>query len=80
MFGLDIGDVMKGYTNEQYSEALVSTLINYLSEKGIIDINDYFDYYSKNNPKILEKIIERDRAKAKEAYEKYKKGEQDGTN
>ena len=73
MFGLDIGDVMKGYTNEQYSEALVSTLINYLSEKGIIDINDYFDYYSKNNPKILEKIIERDRVISKETYEKYKK-------
>ena len=73
MFGLDIGDVLKGYTNEQYSEALVSTLINYLSEKGIIDINDYFDYYSKNNPKILEKIIERDRAISKKTYEKYKK-------
>lgn len=77
MFGLDIGDVMKGYTNEQYSEALVSTLINYLSEKGIIDINDYFDYYSKNNPKILEKIIERDRVISKETYEKYKKENSD---
>lgn len=73
MFGLDIEDIMKGYTNEQYSEALVNTLINYLSEKGIIDINDYIDYYTKNNTKILEKIIERDRAISKEAYEKYKK-------
>ena len=73
MFGLDIGDIMKGYTKEQYSEALVSTLINYLSEKGIIDINDYFDYYSKNNLKILEKIIERDKDISKKTYEKYKK-------
>lgn len=70
MFNLD--DILKGYTSEQYTEASVNTLINYLAEKGLIDINDYIDYHAVNSSKTLEHIVERDNAKAKEAYEKYK--------
>lgn len=70
---MDFDAILKGYTDEQYSEALYQTLANYLYFKGLIDLEDFAKFQEENFPKLLEKIKDRDRAKAKETYEKYMK-------
>ena len=56
-----IQDFWRGYTHEQYAEALYTTLLNYLIENNIINKKDYEDYEWKNFEKILKSIIERDK-------------------
>lgn len=69
----DFGEICKGYRDEQYAEALYQTLTNYLYFKGIIDIEELVKFQNENFPKLLEKIVERDKAEAKRALEQYKK-------
>lgn len=45
----------------QFSEAVVTTLLNYLRNKKIIDLKDYWKFYEKALPDILNQIIERDK-------------------
>ena len=61
MFDGLIEDYWRGYTYEQYAEALYETLLNYLVKNDIIKLEDYKDYEWHNFEKILKKIIERDK-------------------
>lgn len=49
------------FAPHQYSEAVVTTLLNYLKNKEIIDLKDYWKFYEKALPDILNQIIERDK-------------------
>ena len=69
---LSFEDILRGYSQEQYSEALYHTLANYLAYKGIIDIKELGEFQQDNFSKVLEKIIERDREESKKKYEEYK--------
>ena len=61
MFDSIIDDYWRGYTHEQYAEALYETLLNYLVKNNIINREDYRDYEWKNFEKILKAIVERDK-------------------
>lgn len=76
---MDINSILRGYSAEQFCETLYQTIVNYLCIKGIIDIDDFAKFQEEKFSKILQKIIDRDRAKAEEVMEKYKK-ELEGNN
>ena len=59
---------LRGYSHEQYAEALYQTLLNYLQSKGVMDMKEYEDYAFRNFETILKKIVERDRKEVKEKY------------
>lgn len=44
MFDSLLEDYWRGYTHEQYAEALYKTLLVYLVKNNIIDLEDYEDY------------------------------------
>lgn len=73
MFNFD--DILRGYSSEQYAEAMVCVIANFLKEKGLIDMNEYHEYYAKSFNEVLNMIVERDRKISKEKYEKIKAGD-----
>jgi hypothetical protein len=72
MFDEMINDSLKGYSHEQYSEALYQLLINYLNIKGIIDIKDMIEFQKENFPIILKGIVDRDKKESEKRYQEYK--------
>ena len=74
MFNFD--DILRGYSSEQYAEAMVCVMANFLKEKGLIEMNEYHEYYAKNFNEGLNMIVERDRKINKEKLEKLKAGEE----
>lgn len=68
MFNID--DILKGYSSEQYSEAILYLIVNFLKEKGMIDMKEFMEYHKNNLNNILEQIVERDRKIAKEKIDK----------
>lgn len=69
MFNID--DVLRGYSAEQYSAAIVETLIQFLIGKGLISNDEVRKYFESNFNQIFQQIIKRDREESKKAYEKY---------
>ena len=61
MFDSLIEDYWRGYTHEQYAEALYKTLLNYLIKNNIINKEDYEEYEWKNFEKTLKEIVARDK-------------------
>ena len=61
MFDSLIEDYWRGYSHEQYAEALYETLLNYLIKNNIINKEDYEEYEWKNFEKILKSIVVRDK-------------------
>ena len=76
---MDIESIIRGYTDEQYSKALIITLGTYLDKIGVLKVHDLMKYYEDNLSETLEQIKEEDLANAKEKYEKYKR-ELEGNN
>ena len=70
-------EILRGYTSEQFAEALYNTLVNYLVFKNIIDMNDYIKFSEENANKILKLIIARDKEEDKKIIEKFKNGSSD---
>ncbi len=66
MFDSFIDDFWRGYTHEQFSEALYETLLNYLIKNDIINSTDFRKYEKEYFGKYLQAIVERDRKKAEE--------------
>jgi hypothetical protein len=66
----DVNDIIRGYSIEQYSEAIVETLTQLLISKNLISSNEAKDYFKNNFEQILECIIERDKKEAKKRIEK----------
>lgn len=60
---MDFFSVLRGYTVEQYSEALFQTIINFLLSKDIIQRDEFQQFVDANFNDILQKIIDRDREK-----------------
>ena len=54
MFDSLIEDYWRGYTHEQYAEALYETLLNYLIKNGIINPKEYRDYEKEFFEKYLQ--------------------------
>ena len=61
MFDSLIEDYWRGYTHEQYAEALYETLLNYLIKNDIINKEKYEEYEWKNFEKTLKEIVVRDK-------------------
>lgn len=68
----DFREILNGYSNEQYSEALVYILANFLKEKGIINMQEFQKYHKSGINELLNKIVERDKKEAQERIEKLK--------
>lgn len=66
----DVNDIFRGYSIEQYSEAIVETLTQLLISKNLITNDETKEYFKNNFSKILDCIVERDRAEAKKRLEK----------
>lgn len=64
-------DILRGYSSEQYSEALVETLVQLLVSKDLISNGETKEYYKNNFNEILQLIIKRDREESKKKYEEY---------
>lgn len=69
----DFTEILRGFTDEQYTRACCDTILNYLVQKNIIDSEDVEKYFEENFKKHLEKIVEEDKKEIKEQSEKYKK-------
>ena len=69
----DFEEILRGYSNEQYTKTFVEIIIKFLGNKGIIDINEFQKYLSDNFDGTLNQIVEYDKQEAKEKIEKYKK-------
>lgn len=63
----DFDAILRGYSSEQYSEALMYIIVNFLKEKGILDIQEFKEYHKNNLNDLLNQIVERDK---KESYNK----------
>lgn len=57
-------EILRGYTSEQFSEALFHLLVNFLISKEIIDKDEFQQFSDENFQKILENIVKTDREKA----------------
>lgn len=66
----DFDEILRGYTDRQYAEALVDTLITFLVDKNIISAGEYVSYRKEHFNDILEKIIKRDREELEEWIKK----------
>ena len=71
----DLNDILKGYSSEQYTEAVVCVMANFLQKKDLIDIAEFNEFYTNNLNNILNKIIERDNKINKEKLEALKMGD-----
>jgi len=56
----DFNNIFRGYSSEQYSEAIVETLIQFLINKDLITSDEVKEYYSSNCSEILQSIVKRD--------------------
>ena len=65
----DVNDIFRGYSIEQYSEAVVETLTQLLISKNLISSNEAKEYFKDNFKQILDCIIERDKKEAKKHLE-----------
>lgn len=65
-------DIMRGYSDQQWNEAGLFTLVNYLKEKDIIDFDDFSKFYEEHFNNILKLVVERDKNNEKEIVSKYK--------
>lgn len=70
MFNID--DILRGYSGEQYSKAIVETLTQFLISKNIITSDEVKEYFKDNFNNILNLIVERDREEVKRETEEYK--------
>lgn len=61
---MDWMEILRGYTSEQFSEALFHLLVNFLISKEIIDKDEFQQFSDENFQKILENIVKTDREKA----------------
>ena len=68
----DLNDIVRGYNDEQYTRACCDIILNYLTEKNIIDLKEVQKYFKENFKKHLEDIVEGDKKEIKERLEKYK--------
>lgn len=59
-------EVLQGFSDRQLNEASLFTLVNYLKEKGIIDFEDFSEYYVKNLNNVLKLVVDRDKKHAEE--------------
>ena len=66
----DFDAILRGYSSEQYSEALMYILVNFLKEKGMIDIQEFKEYHLNNLNDMLNKIVDRDKEEARKSLEK----------
>ena len=65
MFDSLLEDYWRGYTHEQFAEALYETLLQYLVAFNKVNIDTYREYEKLYFEKILKKIIDRDKEAAK---------------
>lgn len=72
---MDFMEILRGYTSEQFSEALFHLLVNFLISKGIIDSNELQEFSDENFTKILKSVIEADKEKALMSINKNKNEE-----
>ena len=72
----DFEELLRGYTSDQFAEALYNTLVNYLVFKNIIDINDYIKFSEEHANEVLKLIIDRDKEEDKKITEKWKRKEE----
>ena len=70
MFGFNLDDILKGYSSEQYGEALLYLIANFLKEKGLIDMQEFQEYHKNNLNNLLKQIVERDERLTKEKIDK----------
>ena len=62
----DFDELLRGYTDRQYAEALVNTIVLLLVNKEIITAEEYVEFRKKNFSDILNEIIKRDKGELEE--------------
>lgn len=80
MNSMDIDGLLKGYTNEQYSKALIITLGCYLDKIGVLKVHDLMKFYEENLDDTLQQIKDENLAASKKAYEEYMNKKAGGNN
>lgn len=73
MFGLDFEEIARGYSSEQYSEALFHLIINFLADVELIDKDRFQRFVDDNFNDILNNVIKRDKEASKKRLEDLKK-------
>lgn len=68
----DFDAILRGYSSEQYSEALMYIIVNFLKEKGLIEMEEFKEYHKNNLNDLLNKIVDRDKKEAKKQINKLK--------
>lgn len=58
---MDVEELLRGYSDEQYIRAIVTVLANYLCELNIIDMDDFIEYFKNNLKDVLIKTIQEDK-------------------
>lgn len=58
---MDVEELLRGYSDEQYIRAVVTVLAGYLCELNIIDMDDFIEYYKNNLKDVLIKTIQEDK-------------------
>lgn len=58
---MDVEELLRGYSDEQYIRAIVTVLASYLCELNIIDMDDFIEYFKNNLKDVLIKIIQEDK-------------------
>lgn len=58
---MDVEELLRGYSDEQYIRAIVTVLAGYLCELNIIDMDDFIEYYKNNLKDVLIKTIQKDK-------------------
>lgn len=69
----DFNEIARGYTDEQYTRACITTIVCYLSEKGIIEMKDVNSYLKENLTNNLKEIVENDREEVKKRVDELRK-------
>lgn len=76
----DFDAILKGYSSEQYGEALMYIIVNFLNEKGLINMQEFKEYHKNNLNELLNKIVDRDKKEVEERINKLKGDPNDKTN
>lgn len=58
---MDVEELLRGYSDEQYIRAIVTVLVSCLCELNIIDMDDFIEYFKNNLKDVSIKTIQEDK-------------------
>ena len=58
---MDVEELLRGYSDEQYIRAIVIVLVSCLCELNTIDMDDFIEYFKNNLKDVSIKTIQEDK-------------------